>query len=223
MAKKIENTMELDNKKYVVDRLLATKREGMEELVEYMEEVGFFNAPCSGGHHLSCEFGLVRHTRNVMELAEKIGLCLYGHEEYNKVHDSVMIVSALHDLGKCGQFGKAYYVPNMVKDGRPTKANPEQKYKLSEDKPFMINKDLLKVDHCIRSITLATLYIDLTEDEQHAILYHDGLYGVLKYEIMGCETPLYMILHWADMWASRVVETKILEDTINEDSESEEV
>lgn len=209
--------LELDNKKYVVDRLLATNREGMEDLVEYMEEVGFFHAPCSGGNHLSCEFGLVQHTRNVMALAEKMGLILYGHEKYNEVHDSVMIVSALHDLGKCGQFGKPYYVPNLVKEGRPTKANPEQKYKISDTKPYEINKDLLKVDHCIRSIALATLYIDLTEEEQHAILYHDGLYGVLKYEITGNETPLYMVLHWADMWASRVIETKILED-----SESEE-
>lgn len=203
---------ELDNKKYVVDRLLATKREGMEDLIAYMEEIGFFEAPCSGGNHLSCRFGLLHHTRHVMELAEKVGLALMGAKEYNTIHDSVMIAAALHDLGKCGQFGKAYYVPNMIKDGRPTKANPEQKYKLSEDKPFMINKDLLKVDHCIRSITLATLYIDLTEDEQFAILYHDGLYGVLKYEIQGSETPLFMILHWADMWASRVVETKNIKE-----------
>lgn len=202
---------ELDNKQYVVDRLLATKREGMEDLVSYMEEIGFFEAPCSGGNHLSCKYGLVHHTRHVMEYAEKMGLCLLGSEEYNKIHNSVMIAAALHDLGKCGQFGKAYYVPNMIKDGRPTKAKPEQKYKISEDKPFAINKDLLKVDHCIRSVALATLYIDLTEEEQFAILYHDGLYGVLKYEIQGNETPLFMILHWADMWSSRVVETKVLD------------
>lgn len=207
---------ELDNKQYVVERLLATKREGMEDLVAYMEEIGFFEAPCSGGNHLSCKYGLIHHTRHVMELAEKVGLALMGADEYNKMHDSVMIAAALHDLGKCGQFGKSYYVPNMIKDGKPTKTNPEQKYKLSETKPYEINKDMLKVDHCIRSVILATLYIDLTEDEQFAILYHDGLYGVLKYEVQGNETPLYMILHWADMWASRVVETKV----IKQDSES---
>ncbi|MDD3571219.1 MAG: hypothetical protein PHY44_08985, partial [Lachnospiraceae bacterium] len=103
---------ELDNKQYVVERLLATKREGMEDLIEYMEELGFFEAPCSGGNHLSCKYGLIHHTRHVMELAEKIGLALMGAKEYNKIHDSVMIAAALHDLGKCGQFGKAYYVPN---------------------------------------------------------------------------------------------------------------
>lgn len=202
----------LDNKKYVIDCLLATKREGMEELIDYMEEIGFFTAPCSGGNHLACEFGLVHHTRNVMELAERIGHNLYGGEEYNKIHDSVIIAAALHDLGKCGQFGKQYYVPNMIKDGRPTKAKPEQQYKRSETKPFEINKDLLHVDHCIRSVVQATLYIDLTEEEQNAILYHDGLYGALKYEVSGHETPLMLIIHWADMWASRVVENKTMEN-----------
>jgi len=202
---------ELSNKKYVVDRLLATKREGMGDLVEHMEEIGFFKAPCSGGNHLACEFGLIHHTRHVMELAEKVGVALCGGEEYNKIHDSVMIAAALHDLGKCGQYEKSYYVPNMIKDGRPTKASPEQRYKQSETKPYAINKDLLHVDHCIRSVVVATLYIDLTEEEQNAILYHDGLYGALKYEVSGHETPLQMIIHWADMWASRVVEMKSLE------------
>lgn len=201
----------IDNKQYVVECLLKTGREGMEDLVGYMEQLGFFEAPCSGGNHLSCKYGLVHHTRHVMELAEKIGLTLLGHEEYNKIHDSVIIAAALHDLGKCGQFDKQYYIPNMIKDGKPTKAKPEQRYKQSDTKPFEINKDLLKVDHCIRSVVQATLYIDLTEEEQFAILYHDGLYGALKYEIQNNETPLMMIIHWADMWASRVVETKILD------------
>lgn len=47
-----DNKKELDNKKYVVDHLLSTKREGMEDLIDYMEQIGFFEAPCSGGNHL---------------------------------------------------------------------------------------------------------------------------------------------------------------------------
>lgn len=185
----------LDNKKYVVDALLSTKREGMEDLVEAMEEWGFFNAPCSGGYHLCCEYGLVHHTRHVMMTAENLGYHLLGKEEYEKIRDSVIISAALHDLGKVGQFGKQNYVPNILKGG-----------KASEAKPYKINPDLLYVPHEIRSITLATLYIDLTEEEQFAILYHNGLYGSLKYDISGKETPLYMILHWADMWATKVIE-----------------
>lgn len=189
--------MELDNKKFVVDSLIKTGREGMDGLIEYMEDCGFFNAPCSGGNHLACEFGLVHHTRNVMEIAEKMGVCLYGGKEYNKIHDSVIIAAALHDLGKMGQFEKPEYVDNILASG-----------KKSDSKPFKRNPDLLNVPHEIRSVAIASMFIDLTEEEQFAILYHNGLYGPLKYEIQGNETPLYMLIHFADMWASRVIETK---------------
>lgn len=190
-----QNAKELDNKKFVVDRLLATKREGMEGLIQYMEEIGFFTAPCSGGNHLCCEFGLVHHTRNVMMAAENIGYALLGKNKYAEIRDSVIIAAALHDLGKCGDYGKQMYVPNILKSG-----------KASEAKPFKRNPDLLPIDHATRSIKLATLFIDLTEDEEFAIRYHDGLYETANYGVKGNETQLYMILHWADMWSSRVTE-----------------
>lgn len=185
----------LDNKKFVIDKLMETNREGMEDLIDAMEEWGFFNAPCSGGNHLACEFGLLHHTRNVMVMAENLGYHLLGKVEYEKIRNSVTISAALHDLGKAGQFGKPNYIPNILKSG-----------KASDTKPYKTNPDLLYVAHEIRSVTMAQMYIDLTEDEQFAILYHNGLYGSLKYDLQGKETPLYMIIHWADMWASRVME-----------------
>jgi 23S rRNA maturation-related 3'-5' exoribonuclease YhaM len=193
MAKKEE----LDNKKFVVDKLLETKREGMEDLIAYMEDCEFFSAPCSGSYHLACEFGLVQHTRNVMMTAENIGYHLLGPKKYPEIKDSVTIAAALHDLGKMGQFEKPNYIPNILKGG-----------KQSDSKPFTTNPDLLYVDHEIRSIAIASMFIDLTEDEQFAILYHNGMYGNLKYALNGKETPLFMIIHWADMWASRVIEEK---------------
>jgi hypothetical protein len=191
----IEGENVLDNKKYVVDRLLATKREGMGDLVKYMEEIGFFSAPCSGGNHLCCEFGLVHHTRNVMLAAENIGYALLGKVKYPEIRDSVIIAAALHDLGKCGDYGKQMYVPNILKSG-----------KASEAKPYKRNPDLLPIDHATRSIKLATLFIDLTEDEEFAIRYHDGLYETANYGVKGHETPLYLILHYADLWSSKVTE-----------------
>ena len=185
----------LDNKQYVVDMLKKTGRDGMDDLIEYMEDCGFFSAPCSGGYHLSCEFGLVHHTRHVMEIAEKLGVSLLGGAEYNKIQDSVIIAAALHDLGKMGQFEKPNYVKNILKDGNKV-----------GKKPFKTNPDLLYVDHEIRSVAIASMFIDLTEEEQFAILYHNGMYGPLKYSLQGKETQLYMIIHWADMWASRVLE-----------------
>ena len=187
--------MELDNKKFVINALMKTGREGIEDLIAYMDESGFFNAPCSGGNHLACEFGLVHHTRNVMEYAEKLGVAWLGGSGYNKIQNSVIISAALHDLGKMGQFEKPFYVENVLASG-----------KQSDTKPYKQNPELLKIPHEVRSVAIAQMFIDLTEEEQHAILYHNGLYGDFKYEITGNETPLYLIIHFADMWASRVIE-----------------
>lgn len=191
MAKKI-----LDNKTFIIEMLKSTEREGIEDLIAYMEDCGFFEAPCSTKYHLACEFGLVQHTRNVMEIAEKIGVALYGGKGYNEIQNSVIISAILHDLGKMGQFEKPMYVENRLKSGE------------LGSQPYKSNPDLLKVPHEVRSIAIASMFIDLTEEEQFAILYHNGLYGDFKYEIQGNETPLYLILHFADMWAARVIEEK---------------
>lgn len=177
--------------------LHKTKREGMEDLLKYMVDCGFFTAPSSGNFHLAKEGGLLEHSLNVLHNAEKISVALIGSKNLKKdMKDSIAIVSLLHDLGKMGQFEKPEYIPNVLKSG-----------KVSEAKPYEKNKELLPVDHEIRSIAIASMFIDLTEEEQFAILYHNGLYGqVGKYVLQGKETPLYMILHWADMWAARVTE-----------------
>ena len=187
----------LDNKQYVRDSLLSTKRAGMEDLIRYMEECGFFEAPCSSQFHLATKFGLVHHTRNVMVTAERIGVTLLGGAEYIKIQESVIIAAGLHDLGKMGQFEKQLYTPKLLKDGSVGKV------------PYEQNKDLLPVDHEIRSIAIASMFIDLTEEEQFAILYHNGLYGTVgRYSLQGKETQLYLIVHTADLWCSRFLEMK---------------
>ena len=186
----------LDTKQYIVESLLKTKREGIEDLIAYMEDYGFFTAPCSTGYHLSCEFGLCYHTKNVMEIAEKIGVALYGGKKYNEIHDSVIISAALHDLGKIGWYDTPLYVENKLKSGETSK------------KPYKTNPDLVYIPHEVRSLVIAQMFIDLTDEEQQAILYHNGLYGELKGGINGKESPLYLILHFADLWATRVMEKK---------------
>lgn len=185
----------MNNAEVVRKALMKTEREGVTDLLQYMSEIGFLTAPCSGGHHLAKEGGLLEHSVNVYRVAENVGVALMGGAEYNKIRNSVAIAALLHDLGKCGQFGKPEYVPNILKDG-----------KQSEAKPYQKNKDLLNVPHEIRSIAIAQMFIDLTEEEQHAILYHNGLYTPLGRELSGNETPLSMLIHFSDMWASRVVE-----------------
>lgn len=198
--------MNTETREKIINLLMSTGRDGMSNLVQWMDDNGFFTAPCSGGNHLAKEGGLAEHSLNVLDLMDDIYSGGKLDEDAKISADSVIICALLHDLGKCGDYGKPGYVPNMVKDGRPTKAEPEQKYKQSESKPFEVNKELTPIDHEVRSVKIASKFIELTEEEELAILWHNGLYGTFKYQIQNKETPLYLLLHFADMWASRVVE-----------------
>lgn len=189
-----KDTGQVDDKTFLTHVLKSTKREGIEDLILYMEDCGFFDSPCSSKFHLSCEGGLAEHTRNVLTYAEKLGVAWLGGTEYNNIQEHVIIAAVLHDLGKMGQFDKPLYIPNILKSGSVGK------------QPYKTNPDLLDIPHEVRSIAIAQTFIDLTEEEQFAILYHNGLYGDFKYEINGKETLLYMIIHFADMWVSRIVE-----------------
>ncbi len=191
----------MENREMIGRALLETGRPGMEELLAYMGRAGFFEAPCSTQYHLAKAGGLAEHSVNVLDIADKLRRVLYPQLPV----DSLIICTLLHDIGKCGQFGKAGYIPNMLK-GRTTKANPNPEPVQSEAKPYISNPDLMYVDHEVRALQIIGRYIDLTEEESWAILMHNGLYGSFKYQIQGKETPLYLILHTADMWASRVVE-----------------
>ena len=94
-----------------------------------------------------------------------------------------------------GDHGKKNYVEKILKSGSR-----------SEAELYCTNPDLVYIAHEIRSVMIAERYITLSEEEERAILWHNGLYGQFKYDIPGKETPLYMIIHTADMWASRVTE-----------------
>ena len=177
--------------------LLSTGRQGIAGLLVEMDEMGFYTAPCSTQYHLAYSGGLAEHSLNVYELMDKLSSIL--HPEVDK--SSVIICALLHDLGKAGQFGKPNYIINMLK-GRGKNAEPYQ----SPTKPYIGNPELLYIDHEVRSIQIAGRHINLTEDENWAILMHNGMYGTFKYQIQGKETPLYLLLHMADMWASRVTE-----------------
>lgn len=182
-------------RKEVRKLLLTVKRDGIEDLVDYLDEIGFYTAPASTRFHGAEEGALAVHSLNVLLYARILGMAWLGENDYKKYADSITICALLHDLGKAGQFGKPLYIENILKSG-----------KASDAQPFKSNDDLKTLPHEIVSVVEATKFIDLTEEEQRAIAWHNGLYGLFKYDIQGKEDELYMIIHFADMWASRIVE-----------------
>ena len=176
-----------------IEELKKVNREGIDELLAYMDGAGFFEAPCSGAHHLAKDGGLVEHSLNVLNAARRLNKAWGDLIE----DETLILVTLLHDLGKMGDHGKPNYTPYILKDGSQSTA-----------KPYVTNSELVYLPHEVRSVMIAERFIMLSEQEEQAILFHNGLYGSFKYEISGKETPLYMILHFSDMWASRVVETE---------------
>lgn len=174
----------------IIDLLKSTGREGIEEFITEMQENGFFESACSGGNHLCKQGGLAEHSLNVCETAMKLAQTL----EYENM-DSVIIVSLLHDYGKCGDYGKRLYIDNVLKSG-----------KVSTAKPFKRNADILEKNHAVKSVVMISRWFNLTEEEEFAILHHDGFYERANYEAWQKPTPLLMILHWADLWSARVIE-----------------
>lgn len=179
-------------KKQIEILLSETERPGIQALLNYMDIAGFYTAPCSSKYHLAKPGGLAEHSLNVFKNA--LSLTHAFNDDFKspinfELIKSITICALLHDLGKAGQYGKPAYIENE---------DPEKA-------PFRANKELLYIPHEIRSVAIASQFIELTEEEQFAITYHNGLYGELR-SIKGNETPLYMILHFSDMWASRVTE-----------------
>lgn len=191
-------------KERIIELLRSTERLGIENLINYMENEGnFFTSPCSSQYHLCKEGGLAEHSLNVYNTINEL---YFSHTEYGVCTntfskdvewESMVIVSLLHDIGKSNYRGKPNYTPNILASG-----------KVSAAKPFETNKDRLYIPHEIVSLQIISKYIELTEEEEFAILYHNGMYVSSGRDISGKERPLQLLLHFADMWCSRFVEVE---------------
>lgn len=167
-------------------------RAGIEHLIKNLEESDYFKAPSSTQYHGSKEQGLLEHSINVTELMLKLN----ETEEFATADkESIIICGLFHDLGKSTYFNKPNYIPNFLKSG-----------KLSDSKPYEHNKERLNIPHQVASIHILGRYTELTEEETFAILYHNGLYTPDGRAMVGSETKLMLLLHFADMWASRFME-----------------
>ena len=172
--------------------LREVNRPGVINLIEFLEKSVYFKAPASTQYHGSNEGGLLEHSLNVADSMIKLN----ETEQFETAEiESIIICGLFHDLGKSTYFNKPDYIPNILKSG-----------KISDAKPYEHNKERLSIPHQVASIHILSKYIQLTEEETFAILYHNGLYTPDGRAMVGNETKLMLLLHFADMWASRFME-----------------
>ncbi|MGI6193323.1 MAG: HD domain-containing protein [Christensenellales bacterium] len=139
-------------------QLRATYREGVEELLEWLEtETDFFEAPASASKHGAIAGGLLKHSVFVLKylrnFIKPLGDAIPD--------DSVVIVALLHDLCKANFY--TIRTKNVKVGDRQWE---EQEYYAIEDQ--------LPLGHGEKSAMLAQRFLELTDDELLAIRWHMG-------------------------------------------------
>ena len=69
-----------------------------------------------------------------------------------------------------------------------------------------MNESLVYLSVPVRSLYLAIPYISLSESEVQAVMYHDGQYVDDNKSVATKETPLLLLLQYADTWSTFVIE-----------------
>lgn len=151
-------------KKQFQEKLLSTKREGMENVIKHLERLGFFVAPASTKFHLNTKGGLMEHSWNVCKTALMLReqMITMKPELADKLpEESVIIASLLHDVCKS----------NIYKDAILNRKNDQGYW---EKVPgYEVDYSSLPLGHGEKSvIMLLTLGLKLTKDEMLAIRWH---------------------------------------------------
>lgn len=181
--------------------LLSVKRDGMEELVDWLKNSTYFIDPASANYHLNCDGGLAWHSLSVYKTLRKlIATGLYG----DVASDTIIITALLHDVCKVGTYEK---VPktNTYFSTDKTKRH----YVTFEG---YVNKDDFPFGHGEKSVTLIQDFIKLTEEEKLMIRYHMGAFNVDEQNNYSKSCSMYpsvLALQEADMTSSSVIEAQL--------------
>lgn len=174
------------------------KREGANELLDYLEKSDFFEAPASTKYHLAEEGGLCQHTLNVHKRLHKLLKDNYGEDYLTKFDiESLTLVSLLHDICKVHFYKKDF--KNTKVDGQWVK------------EPIYVVDERLHYGHGTKSVFMIQQFLKLYLDEALAIRYHMGglEYGYANFVEPNVgdiydEYPLALYLHMADLEATYI-------------------
>lgn len=163
------------------------RRPGIDSLINWLRSVEFEKCPASTKYHGAYEGGLVEHSINVFERLKLLATFMNGVPSYPM--ETLAIAALLHDVCKFDCYKKSG-------DG------------------YEFNRQHLPLGHGEKSIFLIQQHMKLTYNEMIAIRWHmggwdsaakggDQDYGAAQ------SVPLALLLHTADMLASRIDEGEV--------------
>ncbi len=187
--------MQEENKKIYLELLKTVDREGIDELIDYLLNTDFFEAPASSKYHCCYVGGLVQHSLNVYKLLLKE--VTMGEVITKTKSDTLKIVALLHDVCKI----------NFYKESTKNVKNEKDEW---IQVPFYTYDEKLPLGHGEKSVILIQKYINLTDEEILAIRWHMGAYVPKEeYQSLGQaykKCNLALALHIADLKATYILE-----------------
>lgn len=172
-------------KEEFIKLLKETNREGIENLIEFINKTDFFEAPASTRFHGCYKGGLLEHSMKVYEiLKEKSG-----------DSDSVRIIALLHDICKANYYKVDY-------------RNAKNEQGVWEKVPYYTIDDTIPYGHGEKSVMMISEFIKLTPEERYAIRWHMGFTEPKElYTTIGQaykKYPIALLMHEADLEATYI-------------------
>lgn len=150
----------MDNNSEISFRFMCSKieREGVQDLLVWLNGTDFFSAPCSTRFHLSVKGGLVQHSTNVANRLMK--LCT--DEKENIPLESLLICGLFHDVCKANFYEET------------TRNVKNEATGVWEKRPYYAVNDSFPLGHGEKSLYIISKYMKLTDEEALAIRWHMG-------------------------------------------------
>ena len=189
----VSKTQKLTDWDIYKNLLLSTKRKGIENLIQWLDNSDFKVAPASTRYHSNHEGGLLEHSLNVYNecIRQKDLIKLF-----NIPQDTLIITSLLHDICKVNYYKMD--VRNVKKNGAWVQ------------EPYYTVDDMFPMGHAEKSIIIAQQFIQLSDVEIAMIRAHMGGFVSDNYFTPSAvynKYPEAIVLHNADLIATYVLES----------------
>ena len=194
------------NKEEFLSLLNSTERQGMDDVIKDLEELGFFEAPASAGHHLNVAGGLVEHSLNTCKAALAVYEGMQKIEPYLEreiKRESIIIASLLHDVCKSDIYKRS------VKRRKTNLGTWE------DSEGYKLTYKNFPMGHGEKSLVMLLCSgLELYDDEMLAIRWHMGAWGInmnsyeeqRNYDAARTLYPLVSIIQTADGLAASIME-----------------
>lgn len=186
--------------------LRSTGIENIDDIINWLDELDFFNQPASARNHFNFPGGLAQHSLNVYDMAMKLRTSVIEarpDKEPYLAPESIAIAALLHDVCKADIY-------------RRTRRKVKNEVGQWEDvEGYDVDYSALPVGHGEKSVMmLLRAGLDLEDDELMAIRWHMGPWDLpaqsiemdKSFRTANKKSPLVPLIYTADTLAAQIIE-----------------